>query len=52
VASQAGVLRVEVAVGKELHRPLEVGEEHSYLFALTSKVALEVRMRSARCLGV
>ena len=41
-----------VAVGQQLHRALEVGEEHGDLLALAFEGALEVRIFSARCLGV
>ena len=41
-----------VAVGEQLHRALEVGEEHGDLLALAFESALEVRIFSARCLGV
>ena len=41
-----------VAVGEQLHRALEVGEEHRDLLALAFEGALEVRIFSARCLGV
>ena len=41
-----------VAVGEQLHRALEVGEEHGDLLALALEGALEVRIFSARCLGV
>ena len=41
-----------IAVGEQLHRALEVGEEHRDLLALAFEGALEVRIFSARCLGV
>jgi hypothetical protein len=45
---------------RQFHRPLHVGEQHSDLFALApstssghaSRAAREVRILSARCLGV
>ena len=41
-----------VAVGEQLHRALEVGEEDRDLLALAFEGACEVRIFSARCLGV
>ena len=41
-----------VAVGEELHRALEVGEEDGDLLALAFRALFEVRILSARCLGV
>jgi hypothetical protein len=41
-----------VAVGEQLHRALEIGEEHGHLLALPSRALLDVRIFSARCLGV
>jgi hypothetical protein len=41
-----------VTVGEQLHRALEVGEEHRHLLALALQGALGVRIFSARCLGV
>ena len=39
-----------IAIGEQLHRALELSDGD--LLALTSKAALEVRMRSAKCLEV
>ena len=41
-----------VTIGKELHRALEVGEEHRDLLPLAFQRALDMRIFSARCLGV
>ena len=41
-----------IAVGEQLHRALEVGEEDGDLLALALEGGLEVRIFSARCLGV
>ena len=38
--------------GEEFHRVLEVGKQHSHLFAFAFKRALGVRIFSARCFGV
>jgi hypothetical protein len=43
---------LRVAVRQQLHRPFEVGEQHGDLFALAFQALLEVRILSARCLGV
>ena len=50
VEELAGLLGI--AVGEQLHRALEIGEEHGDLLALALERGLEVRMRSARCRGV
>jgi hypothetical protein len=39
-------------VGQQLHRTLQVGEEHGDLLPSPSRAALEVMIFSARCLGV
>ena len=41
-----------VAVGQQLHRALQVGEQHGDLLALAFEGASEVRIFSARWLGV
>ena len=41
-----------IAVGEQLHRALQVGEEYGDLLALAFQGGLEVRIFSARCLGV
>ena len=41
-----------VPVGEQLHRALEVGEQHGHLLALALEGGFEVRIVSARCLGV
>ena len=43
---------LRVAVGEQLHRALEVGEQHRDLLALAFQRGFERRMFSARCLGV
>jgi hypothetical protein len=41
-----------VAVGEQLHRALEIGEEDRDLLALALERGLDVRIFSARCFGV
>jgi hypothetical protein len=41
-----------IAVGEELHRALEVGEEHGDLLALAFEGGLRGENLSARCFGV
>jgi len=41
-----------VTIGQELQRALQIGEQHGDLLALTFERPLDVRIFSARCLGV
>jgi hypothetical protein len=41
-----------IAAGQQFHRTLEIGEEDRHLLAFPSRAALDVRILSARCLGV
>ena len=41
-----------IAVGEQLHGAFHVGEQHRDLLALAFERAFEVRIFSARCLGV
>ncbi len=43
---------LRIAVGQELHRVLQVGKEDGDLLTLALQGPLEVRIFSAKCLGV
>jgi len=50
VENLARLLRV--TIGQQLHRTLQVGEQHRDLLRSPSRALLEVRIFAARCLGV